>query len=65
MPILTLLVSLIVILLVFWAAKRLLAAFGVGEPITTVVYVGLVIVLIIWLLGAAGFGPGLGNLRLT
>jgi len=65
MTILSLLVGLIVILLVFWAANKLLKAFGVGEPITTVVYVGLVIVLVYWLLGLVGVGPGFGNLRIS
>lgn len=56
MPLIPILVTLIVILLVFWVVRTLLAAFGVGEPIATVVYVLLVIVVIVWLLGLISGG---------
>lgn len=46
--------------LAYWAATRIMAAFGVGEPIRTVVIVALVVILVLWLLQMAGFGvPGL------
>lgn len=51
MSLLGLLVGLIIICLVFWAARALLTAFGIGDPIATVVYVVLVILVIAWLLG--------------
>lgn len=57
MTIVGLLVGLIVIGLVFWAARALMAAFGIGDPITTVVYVILVIGFILWLLGFVGLIP--------
>ena len=57
MTIVGLLVGLIVIGLVFWAARALMAAFGIGDPIATVVYVILVIGFILWLLGFVGLIP--------
>lgn len=62
MPLLGLLVALIIFGLVFWAARALMAAFGIGDPIATVIYVLLVIVFIVYLLGLIGVGP---SLRLT
>lgn len=54
-----LLVLLLVGCVVLWAAQKLLAAFGVGDPIATVVYVLLVLLLLAALLGHFGYGPGL------
>lgn len=51
---LTLLVGLIVVCVVVWAAKMLMGAFGIGDPIATVVYVLLVLVALYWLLGEFG-----------
>jgi hypothetical protein len=64
MSIVGLLLVLIVVLLVFWAVRALLAAFSVGEPISTVVIVVLVVVVVLWLVTALG-GGNLGNLRIT
>ncbi len=57
-------VSLLVILLLFlvlaWAARTLMAAFGIGDPIATVVYVIIVLIAVLWLiqnLGLIGGGP--------
>lgn len=63
MSILSILVALIVICLVFWAARTLMAAFGIGDPIASVVYVLFVVLVVIWLVGALN-GGSLGNLRL-
>lgn len=54
MSILGLLVALIVLCLLYWAVMRILAAFGVGEPIATVVQVILVLLVVFWLLGQFG-----------
>jgi hypothetical protein len=65
MSILSLLIVLLVCCVVFWAAQKLMAAFGVGDPIRTVVMVILVIILLYWILSAVGLlpmGPHL-NLR--
>lgn len=55
-PLVSLLVGLIIIGLVFWAARALCSAFGIGEPITTVIYVLLVIIVILWLVSLIGGG---------
>lgn len=57
MSLIGLLVAILVLGLVYWAATRLLAAFGVGEPIRTVVIVVLVIVFVLWILGAVSTTP--------
>jgi hypothetical protein len=59
MPIVSLFIGLIIILLIFWAVRALLGAFGIGDPIATVIYVLVVIVVIFWLLGFVG---GVGTL---
>jgi len=57
------LIGLLVILLIFcvviWAARALMAAFGIGDPIATVVYVILVLILLVWLLQFVGVVPSL------
>jgi len=58
-PIVSLLVGLIVICLMFWAVRALCSAFGVGEPIITVIYVLMVIMVVFWLLTLFGSGPSL------
>jgi hypothetical protein len=67
------LIALLVILLIFcvvlWAARAIMAAFGVGDPIATIVYVVIVLFGLIWLIGQLGvLGGGgpvlhLGNVR--
>lgn len=44
---LTILGYLIIIGLLFWASTRLIAAFGIGEPVRTIIYVALVIVTVL------------------
>jgi len=44
------LVGLLVFCLVVWVARRLLSAFGVGEPIAGIVYVVLVVVFVLYVL---------------
>ncbi len=57
MDLVTLLVGLVVICLVFWACRAIMGAFGIGEPIATVVNVALVVLVIIWLLGMVTGSP--------
>lgn len=57
MSLIGLLVALIVICLLFWAVNAVMRAFGVGDPIATLVKVVFVIVVVLWLLGALGFVP--------
>ena len=63
MTLLGLLAIVIVICLAFWAITKLMAAFGVGDPIATVVKVIFVVLVILWLRSAFGLAPGL-NVRL-
>ena len=58
MSLLSLLVALIVVGLVWWAVTAILRAFGIGDPIATLVRVLFVIVVVLWLLGlVTGIGP--------
>ena len=59
MSLLGLLVALIIIGVVFWAARKLIAAFAIPEPIATVVYVVLVLICLFWILQQLGVAPGL------
>jgi len=54
MSLLTILVILMVFCVVIWAARSLMAAFGIGDPIATVVYVILVLILLVWFLQMLG-----------
>ena len=56
MDLLSLLLTLIIILLVFWAVRALLAAFGIGDPIATIIYVIMVILVVLWIVGALQSG---------
>jgi hypothetical protein len=61
MSLIGLLVALLVFCIVLWAARSLMAAFGVGDPIATVVYVVLVLIVLLWIIQSLGFigGPHL------
>jgi hypothetical protein len=59
MTLIGLLVGLIVVCLVFWAARALMAAFSIGDPIATVIYVVLVVIVILWILQSFAVIPGL------
>ena len=54
MSILTLLVMVIVACVVVWAVRSLMAAFGIGDPIATDVYVLLVVLFLLWFVQAFG-----------
>lgn len=52
------LITLLIFCVVVWAVRALMAAFGIGEPIATVVYVILVLIFLLYLLNAlGGYGP--------
>ena len=57
-----LLLLLLVVCIVLWAARSLLAAFGIGDPIATVVYVVLVLVVLVAIIQG---GLLRGGLRIT
>jgi hypothetical protein len=63
MSLIGLLVALLIICVVLWAARALMAAFSIEDPIRTVIYVIIVIIVLVWLVGALGYG-GFGSLRL-
>ena len=59
MSLLTLLIIVFVFCIVYWAATKLMTAFGIGEPVHTVVIVILVVLFLFVLLGELGIGPGI------
>ena len=64
MSLIGLLILLIVFGVVIWAARALLAAFALGEPITTVVYVLIVLIAVFAVLGQFGIIGGGPVIRL-
>lgn len=50
MPLLTIVVTLIILLAVLWATNQLLAAFAVPDPIRTIVWVAIVLIVLVLLL---------------
>ena len=63
MSLIGLLVALVIVCLAWWAVTAILRAFGVGDPIATVVKVVFVVIVVLWLISALGFGTGLPRLR--
>ena len=53
----SLLVGLLIFAIVYWAAMKIMSAFGIGDPIRTVVLVILVLLLLFWVLRVAGVMP--------
>ena len=59
MTIIGLLVIVLIACLVWWCIVSLMGAFGIGDPVATVVKVLLVVLFILWLVSALGYGvPG-------
>lgn len=54
-----LLIALVVLGLVYWAAIRIMGAFGIGEPIHTLVVVLLVVVGVLYVLNMFGYMPAI------
>lgn len=53
-------VALILIALAVWAVPQLLAAIGVPANVATIIYVGLVCLIVLWLVSVlTGYGPSL------
>ena len=58
MSIVELIVVLILVGLAFWVVRTLSGAFGIPQPIVSVIYVILVVIVVLWLLSAFGLiGP--------
>ena len=64
MSLLGLLILLLVLCVIIWAARSLLAAFSIGEPIATVVWVIIVLICVFAFVNEAGLISGVGNFRL-
>jgi hypothetical protein len=62
MSLIGLLVVLIIACVVVWAAGKILTAFGIGDPIRTVVYVVIVLIVVLWAVAQLG-GVNLGSIR--
>lgn len=62
MSLIGLLLAIVIFGVITWAARALLGAFGIGDPIATVVQVLLVLVFLFWIL--QGFGLGGPVLRI-
>lgn len=62
MSLIGILIALIIIGVIFWAVRALIGAFGIPDPIATVVYVLLVLITLLWILNQIGYGP---NIRIT
>jgi len=58
-------ISLLIVLLIFcvcvWAVRAIMAAFGIGDPISTIVQVLVVLLFVLWLIQSLGF-VGLGRI---
>jgi len=64
MSIIGLLVALVLVGLLFWAARAIVKAFEIPPPIATLVYVALVILVVLWFLQQLGGLSGGPILRL-
>jgi hypothetical protein len=66
MSLLMLVLAVLVLCVVYWAVTSLLGAFGVQDPIRTIIIVAVVLVLLIWFLGFTGLiGGTAAHWRLT
>lgn len=59
MSLIGLLIAVVIVCLAYWAVNAILRAFGVGDPIATIVRVVFVVLVILWIVGQLGYGPAL------
>ncbi len=61
MSIIGLLIVLLIFCLVIWAVRAIMGAFGIGDPISTIVQVIFVLIFVLWVVQQLGFvgGPSL------
>ena len=57
MPIISILISLVIICLLFWGVTTIARTFGAPPQILVVVNVVFVIIAVLWLLSLIGYGP--------
>jgi len=58
MSIIGLLIILLIFCVVVWAVRALLGAFGIGDPISSIVQVVIVLIFVLWLVQQLGFIGG-------
>lgn len=58
MSLISLLIVLIVVCVVYWAIRQILAAFAIGPPIATVVQVVFVLIVVLWIVQELGVFSG-------
>ena len=63
MPIVSLLVALVLFCLVVWGARAIMSAFGLGDPLRTVVMVAIVVIGVLFILQFLGLGGNYVHLR--
>lgn len=59
MSLIGLLIGVLVLCVIVWAVRMLLAAFAITDPIRTVVIVVVVLICLLWLLNFAGVMSGM------
>ncbi len=57
MSLIALLIAIIIVGVIWYCARLLIAAFTIPEPIASVIYVILVLICLIYVLGLIGYGP--------
>jgi uncharacterized membrane protein YwzB len=62
MPLISFVVTLLIIAILFWCVQRILMALHIAEPVATIVYVIFALIVVIWL---ASFLTGKPWLTLT
>ncbi len=45
------LICLVLICFLIWATRTIITAFGIGEPLVSLAYVAIVLLVILWLIG--------------
>ena len=63
MSLVAIVVALVVICLLWWAVTSILSAFGVGDPIATVVKVVFVVLMVLWLVSSFLGGGSIVHIR--
>lgn len=58
MTLISLLLLLIVLAVVVWAVRTLIPVLGIPQPIATVIYVVLVLIVVLYVVSALGYGIG-------
>lgn len=65
MSLISLLIALLIIAVVLWAARAILGVAGLGQPVTTIVYVIIVLLALLWFVQSVGLLGGSPSLRIS